>query len=80
MGKRMADSFGDDDYFAEPNYDRLSDEQLDELYYYGEIRTPSKRKKAAHKAKMKKTAPRLYSDDDDSWLDLEFDDDDDYMN
>lgn len=74
MGKRMADTFGEDDYFAEPNYDRLSDEELDELYYYGEIRTPAKRKKAAKKASMKKTAPRLFADDDeDNWLDLDLD-------
>ena len=37
MGKRMPERF-DDDYFDEPNYDKLSDEELEELYYYGEIR------------------------------------------
>lgn len=77
MGKRMADRFSDDDYFAEPNYDKLSDEQLDELYYYGEIRTPARQKKAAHKATMKKSAPRLFTDDEDGWLDLDLDGDED---
>lgn len=77
MGKRIADSFDDDDYFAEPNYDKLSDEQLDELYYYGEIRTPAKLKKVAHKAKMKKSATRLFADDEDGWLDVDLDGDDD---
>ncbi|WP_430878027.1 hypothetical protein [Granulosicoccus sp. 3-233] len=73
----MADRFSDDDYFAEPNYDKLSDEQLDELYYYGEIRTPTRHKKAAHKATMKKSAPRLFADDEDGWLDVDLDGEDD---
>lgn len=79
MGKRMADRF-DDDYFAEPNYDKLSDEELDELYYYGEIRSPAKPKKvAAKKADARKVVQRLFPEnEDDEWLDVDLDGDDLY--
>lgn len=80
MGKRMAERFGDDDYFAEPDYDRLTDEELDELYYYGEIRTPAKRRKSTQKASMKKTSPRLFSEDDEeNWLDVDLEGDELYV-
>ena len=76
MGNRMSERFGDDDYFAEPNYDKLSDEELDELYYFGELRSAPKKKKAPAKAAPKKPAPRLFEDDeDDEWLDADLDDD-----
>ncbi len=79
MGKRMPERFDDDD-FAEPNYDKLSDEELDELYYYGEIRSPSKPKQpAVKKVVARKSVPKLFADeDDDDWLDVDPDDDDLY--
>lgn len=76
MGKRMAEWFDDDD-FKEPNYDKLSDEELDELYYYGEIRSASKPKKLASKkavAGKAKVVQNLFPDDEDeNWLDDEDD-------
>ncbi len=79
MGKRMAERFDDDD-FNEPNYDKLSDEELDELYNYGEIRSASKPKQlAVKKAAAMKIAPKLFADkDDDDWLDADLDGDDLY--
>ncbi len=69
MGKRMAERFDDDD-FKEPNYDKLSDEELDELYYYGEIRSASKPKKlASKKAVGSKVVQKLFPDDEgENWL------------
>ncbi len=75
MGKRMAEWFDDD--FKEPNYDKLSDEELDELYYYGEIRSASKPKKLAGKKAVvskAKVVQKLFPDDEDeNWLDDEND-------
>ncbi|ASJ72721.1 hypothetical protein IMCC3135_13165 [Granulosicoccus antarcticus IMCC3135] len=78
MGKRMSDRF-DDDYFPEPNYDKLSDQELDELYYFGEIRTAVKPKKSGvKKSAVKKVAPKLFaSDSDENWLDVDLNGDDD---
>lgn len=75
MGKRMAERFSDDDYFAEPNYDNLSDEELDELYYFGEIRSASKPKK--RKSAPKKANPRLFDEGEDDWLDVDLDGEED---
>ena len=74
MGKRMAERFDDDD-FNEPDYDKLSDDELDELYYYGEIRSASKPKKlASRKAVASKVVQQLFPDDEDEdWLDDEDD-------
>lgn len=74
MGKRMPEWFDDDD-FKEPNYDKLSDEELDELYYYGEIRSASKPKKlASKKAVASKVVQKLFPDDEDeNWRDDEDD-------
>lgn len=41
MGKQSAERFSEDDYFAEPDYDKFTDEELDELYSFGEIRAAS---------------------------------------
>lgn len=82
MGKRMPKRFDADDYddnFNEPNYDKLSDEELDELYYYGEIRTASKLKKpVSKKADASKVVQKLFPDVDDDWQDDEGDVDDMY--
>ncbi len=68
MGKRMAEWFDDDD-FKEPNYDKLSDEELDELYYYGEIRSvPKPKKPVSKKAVARKVVQKLFPEDED-WLD-----------
>ena len=77
MGKRMAERFDDDD-FNEPNYDKLSDEELDELYNYGEIRSASKPKNlAGKKVAAKKISPKFFADEDD-WLDADLDGNDLY--
>lgn len=78
MGKRLAERFDDDDYFAEPNYDRLSDEELDELYYFGKLRSAPRRKKASPvKTAHGKSSPRLFSDqEEDDWLDVDLEGDD----
>ena len=72
----MAERFDDND-FKEPNYDKLSDDELDELYYYGEIRSASKPKKLASKkadAVKAKVVQNLFPDDEDeNWLDDEDD-------
>lgn len=76
MAKKTSDRF-DDDYFAEPNYDNYTDEELDELYQYGKLRSPSRKSKLAGKTteKAKKKPPLPNYDDD--WGDTDFDDDDD---
>jgi hypothetical protein len=74
MGKNLSTRFDDDDYFKEPNYDKLSDEELDELYYYGELRSKPNRQKAANKAAAKKPKVKLVADDDDeNWMDMDID-------
>lgn len=79
MGKRMPKRLDDDDYddnFDEPDYDNLSDEELDELYYFGEIRSAPKLKKPVRKkVDASKVVQKLFPDvDDDDWQD---DDDED---
>ena len=74
MGKRMPKRLDDDDYddnFDEPNYDNLSDEELDELYYFGEIRSARKPKKLVRKKPdASKVVQKLFPDvDDDDWRD-----------
>lgn len=76
MAKRMAERFDDGDYFAEPNYDQLTDEELDELYNFGHFRSAPKRKKASRKV-LKKASPILFADDDNAWLDMDLDGDED---
>lgn len=69
MGKRMPEWLDDDD-FKEPNYDKLSDEELDELYYYGEIRSAPKPKKPVSKKAASQVVQKLFpEDEDDDWLD-----------
>lgn len=74
MAKNMASRFNEDDYFNEPDYEDYTDEELDELYYFGELRSPARKKKALRKATEKKAKRRLFTDtDEDEWLDLDLD-------
>ena len=75
MGKRWADRRDDDDYFAEPNYDDFTDEELDELYHYGEVRSPRKQNKVKRKKSTGTSSPELFAEDEEDWLDFEPDDD-----
>ena len=80
MAKNLARQLKDDDYFAEPDvepdYDKLSDEELDDLYNFGEIRSAAKSQKKTSQTKSK-PANRAWSADDENWLDIELEGDED---
>jgi len=74
MRKSHTNRFNDDDYLAEPNYNHFTDEELDELYYFGELRSAAKKRKAARKSQARKInskPPSRFVDDD--WLDFDID-------
>lgn len=78
MAKRVAERFEDDDYFAEPNYDLLTDEELDELYHFGELRSSSRRQKQLRKKSSKKADIHVLDFDDDDWSDADLELEDDF--
>ena len=73
MGKRLARQL-DDDYFKEPDYDRMSDEELDDLYHFGEVRSAPKRRLPKPTLTGEK-AEIEYVDISESWLDDDMGDD-----
>ena len=81
MAKNLARQLKDDDYFAEsdaePDYDKLSDEELDDLYNFGEIRSAAKSQKKTSQAKSKQAHRAWSADDDENWLDIELEGDED---
>lgn len=72
MAERMAVEFEEDDYFSEPDYDRLTDDELDELYNFGQLSTASQRKKSLVK-KAENVGELLLDFEDDDWVELNFD-------
>lgn len=53
------DGFFDDGFFDEPDYDQFSDEELDELYQFGEIRSAQPRGRPVRKKPPPRTRPGL---------------------
>ena len=73
MAKNLARQLKDDDFFGEPDYDKLSDEELDDLYNFGEIRSASKSQKTKVQAKSKQAKPSWSPDDEKELLDIDLD-------
>lgn len=77
MGKQTAEKFDDDDYFDEPDYDKLSDADLDDLYNFGEIRnTPVLTADRTIDREMDDIVVQLFDDADvidEDWMDADLD-------
>ena len=75
MGKRLAVKLEEDDDLSEPDYDQLSDEELDELYNFGELRSPPKRRAPVAKTKIKLAEIKYLEEENEDWLDDDLEDD-----
>ncbi len=68
MGNQSAVAFDEDDYFAEPDYDNFTDDELDELYNFGQIKGVVPDIRLRQKANLKSV-----SEDDDQFDEIELD-------
>ncbi|NND89972.1 MAG: hypothetical protein HKN42_03850 [Granulosicoccus sp.] len=71
MPRRGARESSDDDFFDEPDYDQYSDEELDELYQFGEIRSALPRQRTLKKRNPSPIESSATPEEDDSWNDDE---------
>ena len=83
MGNSLAERLDEDEYFTDINYDLFSDEELDELYDFGALRSARKSRKANKQSTKNRTRRNMHRFDDeflgvDIESDEEFDEFDDY--
>lgn len=79
MGKRREKRLMDDDFLDDLDYDQFSDDELDQLYQFGEIRRATPRLKSVRKPRPSRLPPELDDIDADDWGDTDVDDMDELM-
>lgn len=80
MAENTAVQFEEDDYFREPDYERLTDEELYELYHFGEpLSTAQNKSRFLKKAVNVDVRSLDFSDEDWLEMNLEADDSDEYL-